>query len=72
MVNIRTSVRLLAALAVVVTALLQTTAQAQVPPHPPGSICFTPTFWCWLPYPVPPGSQCACMTQQGPVPGRAG
>ena len=22
-------------------------AQAQVPPHLPGTVCFTPQFWCW-------------------------
>jgi hypothetical protein len=72
MVNIKLTARLCAAASVALCALVQTTAHAQIPPHPPGSICFTPNFWCWLPYPFPPGSPCACMTQGGAVPGRAG
>jgi hypothetical protein len=46
-------------------------ASAQ-PPHPPGTICFTPRFWCWLPTQLPPGSNCGCPTPYGVVPGRAG
>ena len=26
----------------------------QVPPHVPGTICFTPSFWCWAQWPGPP------------------
>lgn len=44
----------------------------QVPPHSPGTICFTPTFWCWAVQPGPPGARCACPTPQGPVPGVLG
>lgn len=45
---------------------------AQVPPHYPGTICFTPQFWCWLPAPVYPGSRCFCQTPYGPIWGVAG
>jgi hypothetical protein len=45
---------------------------AQVPPHQPGSICFTPSFWCWADPPGPPGGQCWCPTRNGPVRGWLG
>lgn len=47
----------------------QAAAIAQVPPHVPGSICATPQFWCWAVYLGPPGTQCACRSQHGWVPG---
>lgn len=52
--------------------LLGGSAVAQVPPHYPGTICFTPQFWCWLQYAQHPGSTCFCMTQYGPIRGVAG
>ena len=45
-------------------------AWAQVPAHAPGSICFTPQFWCWAPYPGPVGAVCSCPTPNGWVGGR--
>ena len=47
-------------------------AWAQVPPHAPGTICFTPKFWCWANQPGPPGALCYCRTGAGPVAGRFG
>lgn len=47
-------------------------ASAQVPPHPPGTICFTPQFWCWSPQPAAPGSACSCPSPYGWVAGRLG
>lgn len=47
-------------------------ASAQVPPHTPGTICFTPNFWCWAPQPGLPGSTCACPTESGWVEGKLG
>jgi hypothetical protein len=47
-------------------------AAAQVPPHQPGTICFTPKFWCWMQRPMIKGQTCYCMTQSGPVRGVAG
>jgi hypothetical protein len=47
-------------------------AAAQVPPHQPGTICFTPQFWCWMQYPNFPGQVCYCQTQYGPVRGVTG
>lgn len=44
-------------------------ATAQVPPHAPGTICFTPSFWCWATPPGPPGATCFCPSQRGPVQG---
>lgn len=51
------------------TLLMQSAAIAQVPPHQPGWICATPQFWCWAPYPGPPGSRCACPSPQGWIEG---
>jgi hypothetical protein len=45
---------------------------AQVPPHPAGSICFTPQFWCWANPPGRPGWSCSCATPYGWVGGRLG
>lgn len=47
-------------------------AVAQVPPHHPGTICFTPQFWCWMQYPLLPGQVCFCPTPYGPIRGTAG
>jgi len=47
-------------------------AAAQVPPHQPGTICFTPQFWCWLQWPLVPGQVCFCPTPYGPIRGIAG
>jgi hypothetical protein len=47
-------------------------ALAQVPPHKPGTICFTPQFWCWAQPPGPPGYGCYCPTRNGLVPGKLG
>ena len=47
-------------------------AKAQVPPHYPGTICFTPYFWCWSQPPGPPNTACACPSPQGWVPGTRG
>ena len=56
-----------------ITVLYSNVASAEVPPHPPGSICFTPYFWCWLPPPgVQPGFACYCYSPGGPVAGVAG
>lgn len=41
-------------------ALSPRSAVAQVPPHMPGTICFTPNFWCWAQFPGPPGTYCEC------------
>ena len=46
-------------------------AQAQVPPHYPGTICFTPSFWCWS-SPGQPGTPCACPSPRGLVRGYLG
>lgn len=52
--------------------LLSGSVIAQVPPHQPGTICFTPQFWCWMTYPMYPGQPCFCMTPYGPVQGITG
>lgn len=49
-----------------------THAVAQVPPHQPGEICFTPQFWCWANPPGPPGYPCGCPTEFGYIPGILG
>jgi hypothetical protein len=47
-------------------------AQAQVPPHQPETICFTPPGPCPMPYFVPSGFRCFCPTPYGLVPGVTG
>ena len=47
-------------------------AAAQVPPHYPGSICFTPQFWCWANPPGPPGTFCGCPSPYGFIQGTRG
>ena len=61
--------RVLAALAF---GLLAAATPAQVPPHAPGAICFTPQFWCWANPPGTPGRPCGCPSPYGRVSGRLG
>jgi hypothetical protein len=63
---------LLGLLAIGVGSLIWTAAMAQVPPHQPGTVCFTPRFWCWAQPPGPPGLPCACWSQRGWVGGTLG
>jgi len=65
--------RYLCGAAAVVAALVATgDVTAQAPPHTPGTVCYTPTFWCWAQPPGPPGRPCACRTAKGWVSGRLG
>jgi hypothetical protein len=51
----------LAALLLALTALPAALGQGvPIPPHAPGSICYTPQGWCWAVYPGPSGARCAC------------
>jgi len=52
--------------------LLSRLAVAQVPPHPAGTVCFTPAFWCWAQPPGPPGNPCGCPGPNGWVGGVLG
>jgi hypothetical protein len=54
------------------SAIATPTLFAQVPPHMPGTICFTPQFWCWASPPGPPGGACYCPSAFGWVQGRLG
>lgn len=45
---------------------------AQVPAHQPGTICFTPNFWCWAQPPGVPEAPCSCPTTGGYVQGVLG
>lgn len=65
------STRLRLAILLIGSALMALThsARAQVPPHIPGTICFTPTFWCWANPPGPPGYPCGCPSPYGYVAG---
>lgn len=47
-------------------------AQMGLPPHAPGTICLTPTFWCWAIQPGPPGMPCVCPVPGGYVAGILG
>jgi hypothetical protein len=49
-----------------------TQARAEVPVHAPGTICFTPQFWCWAQPPGPPGTACGCPRNGGWVQGVRG
>lgn len=69
MTRLTGSARFLSALSLV---LLPGPAVAQVPPHVPGTICFTQSFWCWAQPPGPPGLPCTCQGPSGPVPGVLG
>jgi hypothetical protein len=56
----------------VLAAFSATSAIPQVPPHYPGTICFTPFVWCQLPGAVAVGTPCYCTTPYGVVYGQAG
>ncbi|MEW9804563.1 hypothetical protein [Mesorhizobium marinum] len=56
----------------ILSACLTHQVFAQVPPHAPGTICFTPNFWCWAEWPGPPGAPCGCPGPYGYVPGTLG
>lgn len=60
---------LLAAALLVHGAVDAPLAMAQVPPHRPGTICFTPKFWCWATPPGQPGTRCICASPYGPIAG---
>lgn len=47
-------------------------AAAGVPPHPPGTVCYTPSVWCWANPPGRPGTRCVCPTPKGAEPGYRG
>ena len=49
--------------------MVEQEARAQVPPHTPGTICFTSGFWCWAQPPGKPGGACTCPSPTGPVKG---
>lgn len=57
--------RLLLATALLACALLAAPARAQLPPHVPGTVCYTPQGWCWAVYAGPPGARCACPAPNG-------
>lgn len=65
----RSGAALLAAAVLLLTAAV---AMAQVPPHAPGTICFTDQFWCWAQPPGPPGAPCYCPNGAEMVPGVLG
>src|SRR5690349_21034149 len=58
--------------AIVLMLLWARVSLAQVPPHYPGTVCFTPEFWCWAQPPGPPGSPCICPSPMGYVGGVRG
>lgn len=64
--------RLAVLISLLMLALLVRAAYAQVPPHAPGTICFTPGFWCWANPPGPPGAVCGCPGPYGWVQGMLG
>jgi hypothetical protein len=66
--NARRTARAIALAAILVSVA----ASAQVPPHQPGTICFTSGFWCWMQTPGIPGQVCWCPSPYGPVQGVIG
>ena len=69
--SIRISI-LIPGVLVALFSLGQGDAGAQVPPHRPGTICFTPKLWCWANPPGPPGAVCYCPSRYGKVQGKLG
>jgi hypothetical protein len=63
---------ILACLMVLAAVLIWRVAEAQVPPHAPGTVCYTPYFWCWAQPPGPPGLACVCPSPRGLVGGVLG
>ncbi len=59
-------------LIIVALSILSAVAPAQVPPHNPGTICFTSRLWCWASPPGSPGTACVCFTPYGQIPGTRG
>ena len=64
--------RTLLAAASACSILVPGAALAQVPPHAPGTICFTQQFWCWANPPGQVRTQCYCASPFGWVPGLRG
>lgn len=65
------SLRVAASLLVFV--VLATASHAGVPPHAPGTVCYTPKFWCWARPAGPAGTPCHCpQAGQPPVGGTRG
>ncbi|MFV0360953.1 hypothetical protein [Tropicimonas sp.] len=56
--------RRLSILSLAFSALAATPAVPQVPPHVPGQICYTPSFWCWANPAGLPGDPCVCIDPQ--------
>ncbi len=46
-------------------------ADAQIPPHTPGTVCVanSNSLWCWARTPGAVGSPCTCSTPYGPLAG---
>jgi hypothetical protein len=66
------AMRYFATLCVAVSCLLASgVAAPQAPPHRPGTVCFTPYFYCTLDRPQSPGSTCFCPRSDGKVQGVA-
>jgi len=63
---------LAAAAAAMLIGLMASASLAGVPPHRPGTICYTPRFWCPARPIGPPRSPCICPTAAGPVAGVRG
>jgi hypothetical protein len=70
--QMRTLRRTLAAAALIAALAAPATLSAQVPPHYPGTVCLTPSFWCGLQSPLPVGSRCFCFTPSGAIAGVVG
>lgn len=61
------TIKLLVAVAAVLSPV---SASAQMlPPHQPGTICYTQYGWCWMPGVFPLNARCFCNSPQGPIPG---
>ncbi len=56
---------ILVASSVVLLLIAPEAASPQAPPHTPGTLCFTPYFYCVLPRPQTPGTPCVCRTSGG-------
>lgn len=52
-------------------AAIAGSADAQIPPHTPGTICVANnnSLWCWASAPGAVGSPCVCSTPYGQIAG---
>lgn len=63
---------LIGASLVLLLAAIAGSADAQIPPHTPGTVCVANNnaLWCWAAAQGAVGAACTCQTPYGPVAGK--